>query len=79
MDTDNTESSDGHSERRTGSSPNINNDKISSLLSSMGGSTNNKNIALLNAITPYMRESRATKINSAIKAIQVINILSSLQ
>jgi len=35
-----------------------------------------RNIALLNAITPYMRPSRSEKIASAIKAIQIIDILS---
>lgn len=35
-----------------------------------------RNIALLQAITPYLRPSRASKISSAIKAIQIIDILS---
>jgi len=39
----------------------------------------NKNIALLRAITPYLRPSRAGKIESAIKAIQVISMISSLK
>lgn len=44
-----------------------------------GGSSSNgmsRNIALLQAITPYLRPSRAAKISSAIKAIQVIDLLS---
>ena len=53
------------------------------MLSSLFGSGNDlssdrmsRNIALLHAITPYLRPSRASKISSAIKAIQIIDILS---
>lgn len=52
--------------------------KMTSILSGLG-SGNNKNIVLLNAIRPYMRKERSDKIGSAIKAIQVINILSNLK
>lgn len=52
--------------------------KMNSMLSGFGGG-NNKNIALLNAIRPYMRKERSDKISSAIKAIQVISILSNLK
>lgn len=38
-----------------------------------------KNVALLNAIAPYMRAERAAKISSAIKAIRVIGMISSLK
>ncbi len=38
-----------------------------------------RNIALLKAITPYLRSSRASKISSAIKAIQIIDILSKVR
>ena len=40
---------------------------------------NSREVNLLRAIMPYMRQSRADKISSAIKAIQVINILSALK
>ena len=40
---------------------------------------NNREVALLHAIQPYMRPARAAKIGSAVKAIQVLSILSSLQ
>ncbi|MDF2685258.1 MAG: hypothetical protein K0S55_439 [Clostridia bacterium] len=44
-----------------------------------GGNSSDKNVLLLNAIRPYMRESRASKINTAIKAIQVINLLQNFK
>ena len=44
-----------------------------------GSHSQSKNIALLHAITPYMRKERATKIDSAIKAIQVLSILNTLK
>ena len=40
---------------------------------------NSREVVLLRAIAPYMRPSRAEKIQSAIKAIQVIGILNALQ
>lgn len=43
------------------------------------GGKQDKNVALLNALTPYMRSERAAKIGSAIKAIRVIGMLSSLK
>lgn len=38
-----------------------------------------KNISLLNAIRPYMRSSRAEKIGSAIKAMEMIELLSKIK
>lgn len=38
-----------------------------------------RNVTLLNAIKPYMRNSRAEKINSAIKAMEMIELLSKLK
>ncbi len=38
-----------------------------------------KNVTLLNAIRPYMRSSRAEKIGSAIKAMEMIELLSKLK
>ena len=46
------------------------------LLSSMNSS---KNVSLLNALRPYMRSSRAEKIGSAIKAMEMIELLSKLK
>lgn len=46
------------------------------LFSSMNCS---KNVTLLNAIRPYMRSSRAEKIGSAIKAMEMIELLSKLK
>ena len=46
------------------------------IFSSMGCS---KNVSLLNAIRPYMRSSRAEKIGSAIKAMEMIELLSKLK
>lgn len=64
-------------------SSNFNSDKSFSLDSiqkmMQGSQSQSKNIALLNAITPYMRKERATKINSAIKAIQVLSLLNTLR
>ncbi|MBO5300361.1 MAG: hypothetical protein J6B51_09865 [Clostridia bacterium] len=54
-------------------------DMLSSLFSSSDSFSSDRmsrNITLLNAITPYLRPSRASKISSAIKAIQIIDILS---
>ena len=39
----------------------------------------NKNVALLNAIAPYLRSERAAKMESAIKAIQVLGIISAIK
>jgi hypothetical protein len=60
------------------SSQNSDNDLMFSLFGNGGFSKDrmSRNIALLHAITPYLRPSRASKISSAIKAIQVIDILS---
>lgn len=44
-----------------------------------GGGPQDKNVALLNALAPYMRVERAAKIESAIKAIRVIGMISSLK
>ena len=44
---------------------------------SLGGHT--RELALLNAMRPYLRSSRAGKIDNAIKAIRVIDFLSSLR
>jgi hypothetical protein len=57
----------------------LNLDKLTSAFSGFSNDSNDKNVVLLNAIRPYMRESRANKINTAIKAIQIINILSNLK
>ena len=38
-----------------------------------------KNANLLNAIKPYMRSSRAEKISSALKALEMIDLLSKLK
>lgn len=54
-------------------------DKLASAFSGFNSNSNDKNVLLLNAIRPYMRESRAGKINTAIKAIQIINILSNFK
>ena len=48
-------------------------------LMSRGGGPQDKNVALLNALAPYMRVERAAKIESAIKAIRVIGMISSLK
>ncbi len=48
----------------------------SRIFSAMGCS---KNVSLLNAIRPYMRSSRAEKIGSAIKAMEMIELLSKLK
>ncbi len=39
----------------------------------------NKNVALLNAIAPYLRSERAAKMESAIKAIRVLGIISAIK
>lgn len=58
----------------------FNMDKMSSVLAGLNGSSgNNKNIVLLNAIKPFMRQTRADKISNAIRAIQVINIMSNFK
>lgn len=38
-----------------------------------------RNANLLNAIKPYMRSSRAEKIGSALKALEMIDLLSKLK
>ncbi len=50
---------------------------FSGLSSSVGG--HSREMALLNAVRPYLRSSRAGKIDRAIKAIRVIDMLSNLR
>lgn len=47
-------------------------------LSSSGG-THSRDLALLNAMRPYLRASRAGKIDNVIKAIRMIDMLSALR
>lgn len=51
-------------------------DSFNKLLSPTGCS---RNVSLLNAIRPYMRSSRAEKIGSAIKAMEMIELFSKLK
>lgn len=53
-------------------------EKLSGIISGISAQ-NSREVNLLRAIMPYMRQSRADKISSAIKAIQVISILSALK
>ncbi len=43
------------------------------------GGAHSRDLALLNAVRPYLRASRAGKIDNAIKAIRVIDFLSALR
>lgn len=43
------------------------------------GGAHSRDLALLNAMRPYLRASRAGKIDNAIKAIRVIDMLSALR
>ena len=52
--------------------------KLSQMISGVSAQ-HSREVNLLRAIMPYMRKSRADKISSAIKAIQVISILSALK
>ncbi len=50
------------------------------LLSGFSGSgAHSRDLALLYAVRPYLRASRAGKIDNAIKAIRVIDLLSALR
>lgn len=42
-------------------------------------SAHSRELALLNAVRPYLRASRADKIDRALKAIRVIDLLSNLR
>lgn len=44
-----------------------------------GSGSHSRDLALLNAVRPYLRASRAGKIDNAIKAIRVIDLLSALR
>ncbi len=44
-----------------------------------GSGAHSRDLALLNAVRPYLRASRAGKIDNAIKAIRVIDLLSALR
>lgn len=44
-----------------------------------GISAHSREVALLNAVRPYLRSSRAERLNGAIKAIRVIDMLSGLR
>lgn len=50
------------------------------LLSGFSGSgAHSRDLALLHAVRPYLRASRAGKIDNAIKAIRVIDLLAALR
>ena len=57
-----------------GKRPDFDLDKIKNVMNK-----SDKNVTLLRAITPYMSKTRAGKIESAVKALQIINMLSYLQ
>lgn len=44
-----------------------------------GGGAHSRDLALLHAVRPYLRASRAGKIDNAIKAIRVIDLLTALR
>lgn len=68
----------GSSEEYAPTSGSADTDQISRLLGGLKMQSS-REVVLLRAIEPYMRPSRAEKIRSAIKAIQVIGILNALQ
>lgn len=45
----------------------------------LSGASHSRDVSLLNAIRPYMRKSRADKLSSAIKAMEMIEIFSKLK
>ena len=52
---------------------------VSALNLFSGISAHSREVALLNAVRPYLRSSRAERLNGAIKAIRVIAMLSGLR
>ncbi len=50
-----------------------------SLFSGFSGGAHSRDLTLLNAVRPYLRSSRAGKIDNAIKAIRIIDLLSALR
>lgn len=50
-----------------------------SLFSGFSGGAHGRDLALLNAVRPYLRSSRAGKIDNAIKAIRIIDLLTALR
>lgn len=52
-------------------------DRIRNVMSAVNH--NDKNISLLHAIEPYLSQSRAGKVESAIRAIQIIRMISYLK
>ncbi len=52
---------------------------LSALLSGFSSGPHSRHLALLQAVRPYLRSSRAEKIDNAIKAIRVIDLLSALR
>ncbi|MBO5248834.1 MAG: hypothetical protein J6B54_06085 [Clostridia bacterium] len=54
-------------------------DTMNLLSSFSGGGTHSRDLALLHAVRPYLRASRAGKIDNAIKAIRVIDLLTALR
>ena len=52
---------------------------VSALNLFSGISAHSREVALLNAVRPYLRSSRAERLNGAIKAIRVIDMLSGLR
>lgn len=45
----------------------------------LGAGSHGREVALLRAVRPYLRASRAGKIDGAIRAIRMIDMLSSLR
>lgn len=52
---------------------------LAGILGNGSSGAHSRDLALLNAVRPYLRASRAGKIDNAIKAIRVIDMLSGLR
>ena len=54
-------------------------DSLNFLSGLSSGGAHSRDLTLLNAVRPYLRSSRAGKIDNAIKAIRIIDLLSALR
>ncbi len=74
--------SEGQTGTQTSDLPSVTNepsDPMALLSGLSGGGAHSRDLNLLNAMRPYLRSSRAAKIDSAVKAIRMIEMLSALR
>lgn len=53
--------------------------KMTDIVGKLNQTKNNREFALLSAVKPYMREERKPKIDTCLRILQVVNVLSTMK